>query len=87
MLDEGLVGSIANLSKISDSHISNLCGKILNHLSRYLEARMKMSERQAALHALFKLTDASSSNPSVNAETQQVHFVTKGRFLNNSLIY
>eukprot|EP01038_Epipyxis_sp_PR26KG_P013506 gene13506-18121_t len=62
MLEEGLVGSIANISKIGDPHISNLCAKIFNHLSHYLEAKLKIAERQGALNALFKLTEPINNN-------------------------
>jgi hypothetical protein len=55
MVTEGLVGSIANMSKIGDSHISNLCSKIFNHLSKYPVARSKMIERTSTLNALYKL--------------------------------
>lgn len=55
MVAEGLVGSIANLSKIGDSHISNLCSKIFNHLSKYPVARTKMIERNSTLNAIYKL--------------------------------
>ena len=54
----GLIGSIANLSKLSDVHISNLSAGIFNQLSRYSEARVKMTERAAALSALLKLADS-----------------------------
>jgi hypothetical protein len=53
-----LIGSIANLSKLSDTHISNLSAGIFNQLSRYPEARVKMTERAAALSALLKLADS-----------------------------
>jgi hypothetical protein len=61
MVSEGLVGSIANLSKIGDSHISNLCSKIFNHLSKYSLARAKMIERTSTLNALYKLCQPPSA--------------------------
>lgn len=61
MIGEGLVGSIANLSKIGDAHISNLCSKIFNHLTKYEAARVKLLERSATINALFKLCDATAS--------------------------
>lgn len=68
MVNEGLIGSIANLSKIGetkvgdvrsgDSHISNLCAKIYNHASRFTVARSKIVEKTSYLHALFRLCDS-----------------------------
>jgi len=66
MLEEGLVGSIANLSKIGDAHISNLCSKIYNHLTKFTEASVKITERNATLNALFRLAESN------NVETQNV---------------
>lgn len=65
MLNEGLIGSIANLSKLSDTHISNLSAGIFNQLSRYSDARVKMTERAAALSALLKLADSHEVRSSV----------------------
>ncbi len=61
MVGEGLVGSIGNLSKIGDAHISNLCSKIFNSLSKYDIARAKMVERNATMHALFKLCESTAA--------------------------
>jgi hypothetical protein len=68
MVTEGLIGSIANLSKIGesksgdvksgDSHIANLCAKIYNHASRYSVARAKMAGKGSYLNALFRLCDS-----------------------------
>lgn len=68
MVHEGLIGSIANLSKIGesksgdvksgDSHISNLCAKIYNHASRYAIARAKIAEKASYLNALYRLCDS-----------------------------
>ena len=61
MLDEGLVGSIANLSKIGDNSISNLCAIIFNHLSKYEDARIKMIERVPNITALIKLSETNET--------------------------
>jgi hypothetical protein len=66
MLEEGIIGSITNISKIGDNHISNLCAKIFNHLSKYPAARLKMGERPASLHALYSLSESKT------AETQTI---------------
>mmetsp|Transcript_1033 Transcript_1033/g.1708 ORF Transcript_1033/g.1708 Transcript_1033/m.1708 type:complete len:1654 (-) Transcript_1033:97-5058(-) len=67
MLEEGLIGSIANLSKVGGAHISMLSAKIFNHLTRFDSARLKMVERKAVLTTLFKLLCESST-----AETQVI---------------
>ncbi|KAJ1422636.1 armadillo-type protein [Ochromonadaceae sp. CCMP2298] len=67
MLDEGLIGSIANLSKVGGAHISMLSAKIFNHLTRFDVAREKMVERKAVLMTLFNLLCESGT-----AETQVI---------------
>ena len=67
MLDEGLIGSIANLSKVGGAHISMLSAKIFNHLTHFDTARHKMVERKAVLTTLFKLLCESTT-----AETQVI---------------
>jgi hypothetical protein len=67
MLDEGLIGSIANLSKVGGAHISMLSAKIFNHLTQFEPARHKMVERKAVLTTLFKLLCESTT-----AETQVI---------------
>lgn len=67
MLGEGLIGSIANLSKVGGAHISMLSAKIFNHLTQFDSARHKMVERKAVLTTLFKLLCESTT-----AETQVI---------------
>lgn len=67
MLEEGLIGSIANLSKVGGAHISMLSAKIFNHLTQFDTARHKMVERKAVLTTLYKLLCESTT-----AETQVI---------------
>jgi hypothetical protein len=67
MLEEGLIGSIANLSKVGGPHISMLSAKIFNHLTQFDSARQKMVQRKAVLTTLFKLLCESTT-----AETQVI---------------
>jgi len=67
MLEEGLIGSIANLSKVGGAHISMLSAKIFNHLTQFDSARHKMVERKAVLTTLYKLLCESTT-----AETQVI---------------
>lgn len=60
MLQEGIVVSMANLSKLEDAHISNLCAKVLNQLSKFPQARQKMVERQSSLHSIYKLAESQA---------------------------
>lgn len=62
MLDEGIVESVANLSKLPNARISHLCAKLFNRLSAYLEARIKMAEKTVALHALFAMCDSKGDD-------------------------
>ena len=45
ILQEGLVGSVANLSKISDSDTTHLCATLMNQLTYYLPARLNIAEK------------------------------------------
>ena len=45
ILNEGLVGSVANLSKISDSDTTHLCATLMNQLTYYLPARLNIAEK------------------------------------------
>jgi hypothetical protein len=67
MLTEGLVGSVANLSKIPDPRTIHLCAKLLNHLSYYPSARLKMVEKNVVLNALISTLDSENNDTKVVA--------------------
>ena len=45
MVGEGITTSVANLAKMGDSRILNLCAKIFNYLTRFEQAMEKLAER------------------------------------------
>jgi len=57
MLKQEIIGSMANISKIGDSNIANLCVRIFNRLSKYAEARYKITGKGGALSSLIAMTD------------------------------
>lgn len=67
MLDEGLVGSVAQISKMPDTRTIHLCGTLLNRLSFYPAARIKMAEKGMVLHALFAMIDAERNDTRIMA--------------------
>lgn len=58
MLEEGIVSSVANLSKIPDTCIENVCAKLFNQLSIHAAARDKMVEKQTPMTALFNMINS-----------------------------
>jgi hypothetical protein len=67
MLDEGLVGSVAQISKMPDPRIIHLCATLLNQLTFYPAARIKMAEKGMVLHALFAMIDAENKGTRILA--------------------
>jgi len=59
MLNESIVLSIANLSRLSDRIITQLCAGILNRLTHFPDARLNMIEKTQVLNSLFALCDAN----------------------------
>jgi hypothetical protein len=49
MLNESIVLSIANLSRLSDRRITQLCAGILNRLTHFSDARLNMIEKSQVL--------------------------------------
>lgn len=58
MLSQELIGSMTNISRIGDSNIANLCIRVFNRLSKYMEGKEKMCEKQATLSALLAMADS-----------------------------
>ncbi len=59
MLNESIVLSIANLSRLSDRRITQLCAGILNRLTHFPDARLNMIEKTQVLNSLFALCDTN----------------------------
>lgn len=57
MLQEGIIGSIINLSKAYSSYVEITlgCSQLLNKLSFYASARSKLVDKKSYLHMLFSL--------------------------------
>jgi len=51
MLNEGISTSVANLAKLADERILNLCAKIFNYLTRFQLGMEKMAERTMLTYA------------------------------------
>jgi len=51
MLTEGISTSVANLAKLADERILNLCAKIFNYLTRFQLGMEKMAERTMLTYA------------------------------------
>lgn len=60
MLEEGIVSSVANLSKIQDEGIENVCAHIFNQLSRYPEGRSRIVEKYSSMTALFNMLSSEN---------------------------
>ena len=60
MLDEGLVGTIANLSRLPDSRTTYLCSQIFSRLSKYMEARLKIVDRNTPMNSLTLMSESGS---------------------------
>ena len=63
MLSEGIIGSIANLSKLSDGNkIVHLCSILFNQLTMYPNARIKLVEKSSYLTLFFRLYELKNNN-------------------------
>jgi hypothetical protein len=51
MLDEGISTSIANLTKLGEPRILNLCSKMFNYLTRFVPAMEKLAERSTLTYS------------------------------------
>ena len=61
MLEEGISTSVANLAKIGDERILNLCAKIFNYLTRFQSGMEKMAERTSLTYsAISNMIDAEN---------------------------
>ena len=67
MLKEGLVGSVANLSKMSDNDTTHLCATLMNQLTYYVEARKNIAEKVPILQSLFAMTDSDRTETRIMA--------------------
>ena len=59
LLNEGLVGAVANLCKVPDDAIANLSAKMFNQFSLTERGRMKLIEKSNILVTLFQLIKSS----------------------------
>lgn len=55
MVREGIIGAIANLSKIDDDRIVYICALLFNQLTKYESARYKIVEKPSYLLSLFNI--------------------------------
>lgn len=65
MLDEGIVGTVANLSRLPDTRTTYLCSQIFSRLSKYIEARTKIVDRNTPMNSLIYI----SENGNLDTET------------------
>ena len=67
LLMKGLVGSVAQISKMPDMRTIHLCATLLNQLTYYPAARVKMAEKGMVLHSLFVMIDAENKGTQIMA--------------------
>ena len=60
LLGEGIVGSIANLSKMDNPKTLHLCAILFNQLTFYPEACLKIAERYVPLSTIFSMVHAAN---------------------------
>lgn len=59
LIDEGIVGALANLCKLASENIVYLCAQLFNQLSYYEEGRAKIIAKTSAVKALFDMFHTS----------------------------
>ena len=75
MLEEGLVASVANLSKMPDTDTTHLSATLMNQLTFYPSARAHIAEKSSILAALFNMTEEAKTETRVIAARTTANMV------------
>ena len=75
MLEEGLVASVANLSKMPDADTTHLSATLMNQLTFYPSARTNIADKVSTLSALFAMAEEAKTETRVMAARTTANMV------------